>query len=119
MIYSLLIISYIFLYSCGGPINITKLLDRYPEYDENSDTHKLIIYRSTDEIDSNYKIIAKINLTNSAIYGNLSYDQRIKELLLNKINDIGADALIYKEVESDSLYTIFEVIYFTSDNTID
>ena len=47
----------------------------------------------------------------------LNYDDRIRRYLLNRINGIGADALIYNDSLSDSTYTYFDAIsYNRHDN---
>ena len=102
------------LYSCSAPINITKLVDKYPNIDERVNNNDLIIYQSTDNIIDDYIVIAKIQLTNDIIYGNLMHDNRIKGLLLSRINKIGADAVIYNDIISDSVYTFFDAIHFIS-----
>ena len=77
---------------------------------------ELIIYFSLNEIDYNYIVIATIELKNNTVYGDLNYDDRIRRYLLNRINGIGADALIYNDSLSDSTYTYFDAIYYIKNN---
>ena len=119
MIYKFYIVILVLICSCSAPINVTKLADKYPHIDERVNHTNLIIYHSMDSITDDFIVIATIKLTNDIIYGNLNYDNRIKGLLLNRINKIGADALIYNEIISDSTYTFFDAIHFTSTKNDD
>ena len=110
MLYNFFILSLLFIFSCASPIKITKIADKYP--DDRSYQSQLIIYFSLSEIEYDYTIIASIQLENSAVYGNLMYDKRIKNYLLDRINGIGADALIYNDNLSDSSYTYFNAIHY-------
>ena len=80
---------------------------------------ELTIYSPLDSIKVEYSIIAKIEVRNSAIQGNLIFDKRMKGYLLYSINEIGADALIYSEDESNEKFSYFEVIrYLPLDSDI-
>ncbi len=116
MIYKFYILSLFFILSCSSPVKITKILDKYPDRYNRTYQNNLRIYFSLDEIEYEFIVIATVQLDNSEIYGELSYDTRMKDYLLNRINRIGADALIYNEELSDSSYTYFDAIYYKTDN---
>ena len=108
-----LYISFLFLVlSCSSPVKIIKLSDKYPDRSDRIYQTNLIIHYSHQEIQQNYTTIASIQLDNNEIYGNLNYDTRMKVYLLNRINRIGADAIIYNEEKSDSNYTYFDAVYY-------
>ena len=119
MLYKSYILFLFFILSCSLPIKITKISEKYPDRNNRSYQNKLIIYFPLDEIEYDFLVIARIRLDNDEVYGNLSYDIRMKDYLLNRINGIGADALIYNDELSDSIYTYFDAIYYTRSNEAD
>jgi len=92
-----------------------KITNKYPDRLNRVYQNNLIIYYSINEIEYDYTTIANIQLNNDEIYGNLNYDTRMKAYLLNRINRIGADALIYNEKKSDSEYTYFDAIHYNKN----
>ena len=113
MRYNSIILSAFVILSCYSPVKVTKIVDRYPN-DTNYQS-ELIIYFSLDEIERSYTVIANIQLENNVIYGNFQYDDRIKDYLLDRINEIGADAIIYHNKNSDSSYSYFDAIKYKTD----
>ena len=111
--YSSIILTASLILSCYSPVKVSKIIDKYPN--DTRHQSELIIYFSLDEIEYSYTVIANIQLENNAIYGNLLYDERIKSYLLSRINDIGADAIIYDNKNSDSTYSYFDAIKYKTD----
>ena len=114
---SFILLALLFISSCASPVKITKIADKYPKKYQAPYQNSLTIYFSLDEIEYDFITIASVQLDNSHIYGNLNYDTSMKNHLLNRINGIGADALIYNQELSDSNYTYFDAIsYIRHDN---
>ncbi len=112
MLSNAIILSTCIIVSCYSPIKVTKIADKYPEI---RNSHKeLVIHFSSDEIKFNYEVIANIKLENKVIYGNLLYDKRMKSYLLNTVNNLGADAIIFNSNTSDSINSFFDVIIYNS-----
>ena len=103
---------------CSYPIKITKVVDKYPKRYDSPYQNQLVIYFSLDEIEQEFTVIANIQLNNNEIYGNLNYDTRMKDYLLNRINRIKADALIYNENLSNTNYTYFDAISFNREQVL-
>tara|TARA_X000001036_G_C20216010_1_gene617786 strand:- start:7 stop:333 length:327 start_codon:yes stop_codon:yes gene_type:complete len=103
---------------CSYPIKITKVVDKYPKRYDSPYQNQLVIYFSLDEIEEEFTVIANIQLNNNEIYGNLNYDTRMKDYLLNRINRIKADALIYNENLSNTNYTYFDAISFDREQVL-
>tara|TARA_B110000014_G_scaffold174471_1_gene124581 strand:+ start:227 stop:553 length:327 start_codon:yes stop_codon:yes gene_type:complete len=103
---------------CSYPIKITKVVDKYPKRYDSPYQNQLVIYFSLDEIEEEFTVIANIQLNNNEIYGNLNYDTRMKDYLLNRINRIKADALIYNENLSNTNYTYFDAISFNREQVL-
>ena len=81
--------------------------------------NELLIYFSINEIDREYTRIASIKISNNAIYGNLIYDKRITNYLIDELNQIDGDALILNESKSDEETTYFDVIIFLEFKDLD
>lgn len=103
---------------CSYPIKITKVVDKYPKRYDSPSQNQLVIYFSLDEIEEEFTVIANIQLNNNEVYGNLNYDTRMKDYLLNRINRIKADALIYNENLSNTNYTYFDAISFDKEQVL-
>ena len=80
---------------------------------------ELIIYSPLDSIKDEYSIVANIEVRNDVIQGNLIFDQRMKKYLLYSINEVGANALIYNENESNEKKSYFKVIRYLPLDSMD
>ena len=80
---------------------------------------ELIIYSPLDSIKDEYSIVANIEVRNDAIQGNLIFDQRMKKYLLYSINEVGANALIYNENESNEKKSYFKAIRYLPLDSMD
>jgi len=99
----------LFIVYCA-PIKTIEKSNHFEKTKKNKD--QLKIYFSKDEIPVEYDIIAQIELKNKAIYGNLLYDKRIINYLIDELNQIAGDALLYNELKSNMKSTYFDVIHF-------
>ena len=81
------------------------------DYSEKNHT-KLKIFFPDEYIEYKYKIIAEIVIENSFIDGDLVYDERAKRYLLERMNNVGADALIINEDCSNLIQTCFYAIRY-------
>ena len=96
--------------ACASPIKTTIL---HKEIDLNKHYNsELIIYEQNDSIQYKYLIIAEIELDNNIIWGNLAFDNRIKKHLLDNMNEISADALIYNNEKSNQSFSYFKAIKY-------
>ena len=113
MNYKIAILSALFFYSCALPVKTTLIQNNgsTAKYDQKYNKN-LVIYIPSDEIKYEYEIIARIEVENDAVWGDINFDKKIKKYLLDSVNDIGADALIYDEEVSNKSYTYFDVILF-------
>ena len=95
---------------CCAPIKTIEKSTQSTKTQKNK--QELKIFFSKDEILNDYNTIAEIELKNKAIYGNLLYDQRIINYLIDELNRIGGDALLYNELKSNMNNTYFDVIHY-------
>tara|TARA_Y100001970_G_scaffold274612_1_gene374683 strand:- start:133 stop:498 length:366 start_codon:yes stop_codon:yes gene_type:complete len=112
LIHKFYILLLFLIISCSSPVKIIKIVDKYPDRTDRVYQNNLMIHFSMKDIQDEYTTIATIRLNNNEIYGNLNYDTRMKNYLLNRINRVGADALIYNEELSDKEYTYFDAIHY-------
>ena len=81
--------------------------------------HKnLSVYSSTD-FDKEYTKMAQIRIRHDVIHGNLKYDHKMKNFLLQAINDFNGCALINDEKLSDEIYYYFDIVSFNFDCELD
>ncbi len=72
----------------------------------------LSVYSST-EFDGQHIKMAQIKMKHSVIHGNLEYDQRMKNFLLQAINDFDGCAIVNDESLTDDVYYYFDIISLT------
>ena len=107
--YRLFILSFIIIFSCA-PYSI-HISNKHTEPFVNNHSHRFLeIYSNENEIEGEYNEIAKIQIKNNRIYGNIVYDERMKSFLLRDVNEIDGCFVVMDYSISDSIYTYFNLI---------
>mgnify|MGYP004404227451 CR=1 FL=1 len=111
---------FVFFISCAHPVKTTYINKDLNQNNPNQyNVSELIIYSPLGSIKDEYSIVANIEVRNDAIQGNLIFDQRMKKYLLYSINEVGANALIYNENESNEKKSYFKAIRYLPLDSMD
>ena len=77
--------------------------------------HQDLSLYSSMEFDKEYIKMAQIKMKHNVIHGNLEYDERMKNFLLQAINDFDGCAIINDESLADDVYYYFNIISLPHD----
>ncbi len=102
------------LISCASPVKTT-IVNKEIKLNKQH-ISELVFYEPSDSIKYEYLVIAEIEIDNKAIWGNLLFDNKMRKYILDSINEIGADALIYNEEKSNKYFSYFHAIKYSESD---